>query len=54
MLRKLGLQNQLRKESFKSISFFGLLSKEEKISFETMLIDLNIFVVTTTSKSRKT
>jgi hypothetical protein len=56
------LINQLRKESFKNISSFGLLSKKEKISFETMLIDLNIsdVAITTTtstkskSKSRKT
>jgi len=46
------LINQLRKESFKSISSFGLLSDKEKISFQTMLIDFNIFVFT--SKSRKT
>ncbi len=41
------LINQLRKESFTSISTFGLLSKEH-VSFQAMLIDLSIFVVTTT------
>ncbi len=48
------LINQLRKESFKSISSFGLLSKKEKISFETMLIDFNIFVVATTTTTSTT
>jgi hypothetical protein len=47
------LINQLRNESFKNISSFRLLSKKEKISFKTMLIDLNIFVVTRTGKSHK-
>jgi hypothetical protein len=48
------LINQLRKESFKSISSFGLLSEKEKISFETMLIDFNIFVVATTTTTSTT
>jgi hypothetical protein len=48
------LINQLRKESFKSISSFGLLSEKEKISFETMLSDFNIFVVTTTTTTSTT
>ncbi len=48
------LINQLRKESFKSISSFGLLSKKEKISFETMLSDFNIFVVATTTTTSTT
>jgi hypothetical protein len=38
------LIDQLRKESFKSISSSELLSTREKISFEGMLIDLNVFV----------
>ena len=43
------LINQLRKQSFRYISTVGLSSKKEKISFETMLSDLNISVVTSTS-----
>jgi hypothetical protein len=48
------LINQLRKESFKSISSFGLSSEKEKISFQTMLIDFNIFVVATTTTTSTT
>ncbi len=43
------LIKQLRKQSFRSISSLELLSKKEKIAFETMLIDLSIFVVATTT-----
>jgi hypothetical protein len=48
------LINQLRKQSFKSISSFKLSSNEEKTTFKTMLIDFSIFVVPTTSKFHKT
>ena len=40
------LINQLRKQSFKYISYSELSSNQEKISFETMLSDLNIFATT--------
>ncbi len=51
------LIKQLRKESFRNISSLELLSKKEKMAFETMLTDLSIFVVvmtTTTSTSTTT
>jgi hypothetical protein len=47
------LINQLRKESFESISSWELSSNREKISFHTMLIYLSIFVVATTTTRPK-
>jgi hypothetical protein len=37
------LTNQLRKKSFKTISYLELSSYDERIAFETMLIDLSIY-----------
>ncbi len=37
------LINQLRKEAFRKITSFGLSSRQEKISFKTMLTDLSVY-----------